>query len=524
MTDIPSTALTGRALPVSDKEHRRRWLILGVLGLSQLMVVLDATIVNIALPTAQHALHFSNSDRQWVVTGYALAFGSLLLLGGRLADMLGQKRALVVGLVGFAGASALGGFSTSFTMLLAARIIQGAFGALLAPAALSLLTTTFTDGKERNRAFAIYGAIAGAGGAIGLILGGVLTSYVSWRWTLFVNLAIAAVAVPGAIAFLVHRRPADHDPLDIPGVVTVTGGLFAAVYGLSHAETTSWTNPTTLGFLIGGVLLLAAFVLIERMVEYPLLPLRVILNRNRGGSLVALAVTGVGLFGLFLFLTYYLQGTLGYSPVKTGLSFLPMTIALIAVAQLTNVILPKSGPKPLVAVGALLAGAGMLLLNRTGLDSGYLSVVLPALIVMGAGFGLMMSPAINTATLGVDPHDAGVGSATVNTAQQVGGSIGTTLLSTFFASSVSSYAHSHHGAAAHVGALASLHGYHVVFIDAAIALIAGGVVAGLLIRRGPTSAQDTLADTEVSSGDLGSSEADPAGRSLVPVAAGTSAL
>jgi EmrB/QacA subfamily drug resistance transporter len=490
MTDLVTTRLHDASASGLDREHKRRWLILGVLGLAQLMVVLDATIVNIALPTAQHALKFSNSDRQWVVTGYALAFGSLLLLGGRLADMVGQKRALVLGLIGFAAASAVGGFSSGFTMLLVARIAQGAFGALLAPAALSLVTTTFLDGRERNRAFAIYGAIAGAGGAIGLILGGILTSYVSWRWTLFVNLAIAAVAVPGAVVLLVNRRPADRDPLDIPGAVTVTAGLFALVYGLSHAETSSWTSTTTVGFLVGGVALLAAFVLIERRAAFPLLPLRVVLDRNRGGSLFAIASTGVGLFGIFLFLTYYLQGTLGYSPIKTGLSFLPMTLTLISVSQGTSLLLPKWGPKPLVSSGALLAAAGMALLHRTGLDSGYLTVVLPALVVIGVGFGLMVSPAINTATLGVEPRDAGVASAAYNTAQQVGGSIGTTLLSTFFASSVSRYAGSHHGAAGHVAALASLHGYHVVFLDAAVALAIGAVVSGLLIRRGPTSAQD----------------------------------
>jgi EmrB/QacA subfamily drug resistance transporter len=495
MTDL--IAVSRGPDPLSDRQHERRWLILGVLGLAQLMVVLDGSIVNIALPTAQHALKFSNSDRQWVVTGYALAFGSLLLLGGRLADLVGQKRALVVGLVGFAGASAVGGFSTSFTMLLAARIAQGAFGALLAPAALSLLTTTFTDGKERNRAFAIYGAIAGAGGAIGLILGGVLTSYVSWRWTLFVNLAIAAVAVPGAVVLLVHRRPADRDPLDVPGVLTVTAGLFAAVYGVSHAQTTSWTNSVTLGCIIGGIVLLAGFVVIERRAEFPLLPLRVILDRNRGGSLVVLAAAGVGLFGLFLFLTYYLQGTLGYSPVKTGLSFLPMTFALVAIAQIvTTVVLPRTGAKPLVASGALLAGVGMVLLERTGLHSGYLTIILPALMVIGAGFGLMLSPAIDTATLGVDPHDAGVGSAAVNTAQQVGGSIGTALLSTFFASSVSTYAHHHHGAPAQLVALATIHGYHVVFLDGGITLAAAAIIGGLLIRRGPALAQDPLLSSE----------------------------
>ena len=521
MSNLATPASIGTSVTPTERQHNRRWFILAVLGLCQLMVVLDATIVNIALPTAQHALHFSNADRQWVVTGYALAFGSLLLLGGRMADMIGQKRALVIGLIGFAGASAVGGFSTGFTMLLIARIAQGAFGALLAPAALSLLTTTFTDGKERGRAFAVYGAIAGAGGAVGLILGGVLTSYLSWRYTLFVNLAIAAVAVPGALVLLVNRRPAHRDPLDLPGVVTVTGGLFAAVYGVAHAQTTSWANVTTLGFLIGGIALLAVFVLIERRTEYPLLPMRVIVDRNRGGSLIALAAIGAGLFGLFLFLTYYLQGTLGYSPVKTGLSFLPMTLTLIAVSQVTSLLLPKWGPKPLVGVGGLIAAAGVFMLTLTGLHSSYLTVILPALLVVGGGFGLMMSPAINTGTQGVDPKDAGVGSAAVNTSQQIGGSVGTTLLSTFFASSVAHYTVTfrHSGTQAQVAALATLHGYHVVYMGAGIALVAGAVIAGLLLRRGPASTQSPE-EAPTAEADV---ELDAELDALIPIAVGHSA-
>ena len=273
---------SGDGIPVDTGNYDRRWWILGVLGIAQLMVILDSTIVNIALPTAQHALHFSNADRQWIVTAYSLAFGSLLLLGGRIGDMVGRKRALIAGLIGFAVASAIGGFSVNFAMLVIARTVQGAFGALLAPSVLALLTTTFTDPGERGRAFGIYGAIAGAGGALGLLLGGVLTSYASWRWTLFVNLLFAATAIAGALLWLRNDEGADHDPLDLPGLFMVAGGLFCLVFGFSHAETTAWGNPFTIGFLVAGAVLLAVFTYFETRAKYPLLPPRVVRNRTRG--------------------------------------------------------------------------------------------------------------------------------------------------------------------------------------------------------------------------------------------------
>jgi EmrB/QacA subfamily drug resistance transporter len=478
--------------PALARQHEHRWLVLAVLGLAQLMVVLDATIVNIALPSAQHALAFSNADRAWVVTGYALAFGSLLLLGGRISDnFLGQKRALIIGLIGFAGASALGGFSTTFTMLLAARVAQGAFGALLAPAALSLVSTTFVLQRERNKAFGIYGAIAGAGGGIGLILGGVLTSYLSWRYTLFVNVGIAALAVPGAFLLLVHRPASNHDRLDWPGVLTVTSGLFGVVYGLSHAETTSWTNAVTLTFIAAGVLLLVAFVLIERRVAHPLLPLRVILDRNRGGSMLAIFLASGGMFGVFLFLTYYLQNTLDYSPVRTGIAFLPMIGMLIVAAQIaTNLVLPRVGPRPLVPLGGALAAVGMIMLTRIGLESSYPSVILPALLVLGTGFGFILAPSINTATLGVASRDAGVGSAVVNTAQQVGGSVSTALLNTLVASAVTAFAVGYvgHASPTKVLALATVHGYITAFRYSALFLGVAAVVAAVLLKSGPTRA------------------------------------
>lgn len=471
---------------VSDSEanHARRWWILAVLGIAQLMVILDNTIVNIALPTAQHALNFSNADRQWVVTGYSLAFGSLLLLGGRIGDIIGRKRTLVIGLVGFAFASALGGASINFAMLVIARSVQGAFGALLAPSVLALLTTTFTDPAERGKAFGIYGGIAGAGGALGLLLGGVLTSYASWRWTLFVNLVFAAVAATGSLLWLKNDKAADRDPVDIRGLFLVTGGLFSLVYGLSHAETTAWSNPYTIGFLVLGAALLAVFAYVETRASYPLLPPRVVLNRTRGGSMLAMLLASIGIFGVFLFLTYYMQGILGFSPVKTGIAFLPMVAALATMAQISNrVLLPKIGPKVIVPIGMLAGAAAMYMFHRVGLHSSYTSHVLPYLILLGFGFGLSLAPSFSTGTLGLQPHDAGVGSATLNTSQQVGGSIGTALLNTVAAGAVSAYLVGKIASPANLQA-AALHSYTTAFLWSSIIFVAGAIVAGLVLRRG----------------------------------------
>ena len=478
----------GDVTPADVDNYGRRWWILAVLGVSQLMVILDSTIVNIALPTAQHDLHFSVADRQWIVTAYSLAFGSLLLLGGRIGDMIGRKRALVIGLVGFAVASAIGGASVDFVMLVIARTVQGAFGALLAPSVLALLTTTFTDPAERGRAFGIYGAIAGAGGALGLLLGGILTSYASWRWTLFVNLVFAASATAGGLLWLRDDRGVDHDPLDLPGLFLVAGGLFSVVFGFSHAETTAWSNPVTIGFLVAGVVLLGAFSYYETRVPYPLLPPRVVLSRTRGGSAMAMLFASVGIFGVFLFLTYYLQSTLGFSPVKTGIAFLPLVAALAATAQVSNqILLPRFGPKPIVPIGLLVCAAALFGLHSLGLHSSYLSHVLPYLLVLGVGFGLSVAPAFSTGTLGLAPQDAGVGSATLNTAQQVGGSIGTALLNTVAASAASSYLVGRTVNPASLRA-AAVHSYTTAFLWSSLIFVAGAVVAGLVLQRGNLAA------------------------------------
>jgi EmrB/QacA subfamily drug resistance transporter len=470
--------------PQAAHHHERRWLILAVLGLAQLMVVLDATIVNIALPSAQRDLGFSDDSRQWIVTAYALAFGSLLLLGGRIGDLFGRKWVFVAGLGGFAVASALGGIAQSFEVLVAARALQGVFGALLAPAALSLLTTTFTAPDERNKAFGVFGAIAGSGAAVGLLLGGVLTEWLSWRWCLYVNLAFAGVAVFGALSLLRNEAPAEKPRLDLPGTLTASAGLFGLVYGFSHAAETSWGNATTLGFLGAGVVLLAVFVAIQRRVAHPLLPLRVVLDRDRGGSYLAVGLAGIAIFGVFLFLTYYLQQNLGFSPIQSGAAFLPMTFAIMLTATTVQTkVLPRTGARPLVGTGMLFGAIGMLYLTGIGVDSSYVTHVLPALLLMGVGFGLIFAPAMSGATLGVAPQDAGVASAMVNTMQQIGGSIGTALLSTLAASATTSFLDGR-TPTPDLAAQAAVHGYTTAFYWSAGIFLVAAVVCTALLRPG----------------------------------------
>jgi EmrB/QacA subfamily drug resistance transporter len=442
--------------------------------------VLDATIVNIALPSAQHALGFSTTSRQWVITAYALSFGSLLLLGGKLADLFGRKWTFVTGLIGFAIASALGGFAQSFEMLVAARALQGAFGALLAPSALSLLTVTFAGSPDRAKAFGIFGAIAGGGASVGLLLGGVLTQALSWRWCLFVNLAIALPTVLAALRLVENHRPAERPHIDIPGVLLAAGGLFSLVYGFSNAATHSWTASLTIVALATSVVLLAAFVAVERGARDPLLPLHIVLDRARGGAYLSILLAGAGIFGVFLFLTFYLQQSLGFSPITTGLAFLPLTAILVATSTIVQTkVLYRTGAKPLVAAGMTFGLIAMLWLTRLSPGAGYAGHVLPALLILGVGMGCIFAPAFSTATLGVDPSEAGVASAMVNTSQQVGGSVGTALLSTIFASAVSAYAGSHRGQPGLANA-AAIHGYTTAFAWSA-AIFALGLLLALLI-------------------------------------------
>jgi EmrB/QacA subfamily drug resistance transporter len=467
----------------TNPHHERRWLILFVIAIAQLMVVLDATVVNIALPSAQEALQFTNDQRQWVITAYALAFGSLLLLGGRIGDLFGRKRAFVIGLGGFAGASALGGMAQSFEVLVAARALQGVFGALLAPAALSILTTTFTDPKERGQAFGIFGAVAVGGAAIGLIMGGVLTQYLDWRWCLYVNLAFAIPAMLAAMPLLRNEIPELRSRIDVPGALTATAGLFAVVYGLANSETNGWADPVTIGMLVASVVLLALFVVIQTRSANPLLPLRVVLDRDRGGSFLAMVLAGAGMFGVFLFLTYYLQQNLEFSPIGAGFAFLPMTFSIvIAATSASTKLLPKLGPRPLIAGGMTLAAVGLVMLTSIGVETAYVTHVLPGILVIGAGMGMVFASAMATATFGVEPGDAGVASAMVNTMQQVGGSIGTALLSTMAASAVTSQLAAAAGRPdAALAAQAAVHGYTTAFWWAAGIFAVGAVICGALL-------------------------------------------
>jgi EmrB/QacA subfamily drug resistance transporter len=471
----------------TDGPGSRRWLALAVIAVAQLMVVLDASIVTIALPHAQADLGITNADRQWVITAYTLAFGGLLLLGGRIADFVGRKRVFLIGLIGFAGASALGGAAQNGGMLFGARALQGAFAAVLAPAALSLITVTFTEARERAKAFGVYGAISGGGAAIGLILGGVLTEYASWRWCLLVNVPIAVATALAAIPTVHESRASGNRHFDIPGAVLVTGGLVVLVYGFTEAAKpgVGWTAAPTLRLLAAAAVLLVAFVVVEARTLHPLLPLRVVLDRNRGGSFAASLLVGAGLFAMFLFLTYYFQINLQYTPLKSGFAFLPFSGGIIVAAGLASALLPRVGPKPLMLAGMILATAGLFYLTRLDAHSSWLTDVLPSEIVMSVGLALVFVPLSSVALFGIDARDAGVASAMLNTTQQIGGSLGTALLNTLYASAVTSYLTSHAlpgaGGATALTLAAYLHGYRVAFFVGACLLAAALLVVALLI-------------------------------------------
>jgi EmrB/QacA subfamily drug resistance transporter len=416
-----------------------RWRALIVIAIAQLMVVLDASIVNIALPSLQADLGISDANRQWVVTGYTLAFGGLLLLGGRIADFWGRKRAFMTGLLGFAGASALGGVAQNQEMLFGARALQGVFAALLAPAALSLITVTFTDSKERAKAFGVYGGLSAGGAAIGLILGGVLTQYTSWRWCLLVNVPIAILAFFLAVSNVHESKATGDTRYDIPGAVTSSLGLVSLVYGITQVAELGWSDPTTLSWFGASLVLLISFFVIESRTSHPLLPMNILLDRNRGASYLTSFIVGAGLFGMFLFLAYFFQGILQYSPIKAGLLFLPFSVGVGISAGIASVMLPRFGPRYVSFIGLLMATAGMLLLTQLEPASSYVSDILPALMVLSLGMGLVFVPISATALFGVGNHDAGVASAVLNTAQQIGGALGTALLNTVAVTATASY-------------------------------------------------------------------------------------
>jgi len=466
-------------IPVGSLDPKRYWA-LAVIGIAQLMIVLDASVVIVALPSAQHALHISIANRQWVMSAYTLVFGSLLLLGGRVADYLGRRRVFIIGLLGFGAASALAGLAQNSAMLFGARALQGGFAAVMAPAALSLLTVTFTEARERARAFGVYGAIAGSGAAIGLVLGGVLTQYASWRWTLLINTPIALIAAVMASRVIRESRVDVRHSYDLPGAITSTGGLFLLVYGFTMVVSHGWSSPLVVSLLGSAIVLLAAFVVIEMRVAHPLLPLKVILERNRGGSFLASLFVGIALLGTFLFLTYFLQGILGYSALRTGFAFLPFSGGIILGATLASRFLPRTGPKALMVAGLSLATLGLFAFTRLGVHSSYLSHVLGPEILVSIGMGLAFVPMNSTALFGVDEDSAGVASALVNTTQQVGGALGTAFLNTVAASSTAAFLLTR-VASNSVTRSATVHGYTTAFEVSALFVAMAAVVAGVLV-------------------------------------------
>ncbi|MGC0421416.1 MFS transporter [Embleya sp. AB8] len=467
-----------------DPHYVNRWLILAVIGIAQMTIFLDTTVVNIALPSAQADLGFSDGNRQWVVTAYALAFGSLLLLGGRIVDLVGAKRSLMISIVGFGAMSVLGGAANGFPMLVTARALQGGFAALVAPAALSFLLTVFKDPKERVTAFGVYGALGSGGLALGLILGGALTDWLDWRWCLYVNVILTAVVFVGALLTMQNRQ-AEHRPekLDLPGTVTASVGLFCLAYGLSNAADGSWSGADVWGYLVGSGILLVAFVLFELRSSTPLLPIRIVLHRNRGSAYLAMFLLGIGLFVQFLFLTYYLQLILDFSAIKSGLAFLPMIVGIaIGATTIPPILEPKLGSRILIPAGLLLAAAGSFWLSRLTTDSSYVGGVLAPTLIAGIGFGLVVSLGAAVATVGVEPQDAGAASALVNTVQQVGGSIGTALLSTLAITAADKFVEGKQPTT-QLAAEASVESYTTAFFWGAMVFLGGAIVCGLLFDR-----------------------------------------
>ncbi|MEJ0014478.1 MAG: MFS transporter [Actinomycetota bacterium] len=470
-----------------------RWRALLVITIASLMIILDASIINLALPSAQKALHISNANRQWVVTAYSLAFGSLLLLGGRIADFVGRKRIFIIGLLGFALASAIGGFSTDQGMLFAMRGLQGAFGALLAPASLSLINVTFTVPKERARAFGVYGAVSGGGAAIGLIMGGLLTEYANWRWCLFVNTPIALLAVALAFPYLHESKAKGNNKYDIPGAVTVTLGLVSLVYGFSQAANNGWANIHTYPYFIIAAFFIAAFFVIEVQVKNPLLPMRVLAERNRGGSYIGSLLVGVGIFAMFLFLSIYMQSFLHYSPVKAGCAFLPFTVGIIIGAGVAAQLLPKIGPRPLMVFGMILGTIGILLFTRITPTSGYTTHLLIPMLITSFGMALYFIPNASTGLHDAGEHDAGVASAMINTSQQIGGSLGAALLNTIAISSAAAYVKGHSSLGDKAVIYGQVHGFTTTFKWGAAFLFVCAIVSALMINVG----KDSLVEHEV---------------------------
>ncbi len=433
MTD-EATELRTLTPQSSPARERHLGLALLVIAMAQLMVVLDATIVTTALPSIQHALGMTGTGLQWVVTGYAITFGGLLLLGGRAGDLLGRKKVFVAGLLLFSAASLAGGLAQNPAMLLAMRAVQGAGGAIIAPTALALVTTTFPAGHSLNRAMGVYAAMSGSGAAIGLVAGGLLTTYASWRWVLFVNVPLGLITAVLATRVLPESTP-HPGRFDLPGAITGTGGVAALVFGLSNAATDSngvshWGDAKVLASLVAAVVLLTAFVVIEQRSVQPLLPLRILAHCSRAGSYLTMLCIATATFGIFFFTTLYLQDVIGYSPIKSGLAFLPFAVMIVVMSEVVSRLVGRMGPRTLMLIGGVFIAGGVLWFSRLTEQSSYMGGLLGPMLITGTGVGLMFVPMTLTGTAGVEPANAGVAASLLNTGQQIGGAIGLASLGT----------------------------------------------------------------------------------------------
>jgi EmrB/QacA subfamily drug resistance transporter len=469
-----------------------RWLVLVIVCLAQFMVVLDATVVNVALPSIQADLGFSEANLQWVINGYTLVFGGFLLLGGRAGDLFGRRKLFVMGVAIFSFASLLNGLATSDTWLVAARALQGLGGALVSPAALSIITTTFSEGQERTKALGVWSAIAAGGGAFGLLLGGVLTDLLSWEWIFFVNVPIGIATAMLAVRFVPESKAMLRNVgVDLPGAVTVTAGLVVLVYAIVKAEDFGWGSSKTLGLAAIAIALLAAFVVIERRSSAPLIRLGIFRVRSLAGANAVLLLVVGGLFAFFFFSSLYVQKILGYSPLEAGLAFLPVTAGIGIGAGIAQQLVKRIGVRTTAAIGMLIAAFGLYLFSRVSADGTYLSDVLPAVIPQSIGMGLFFVPITLIATTNVGDEDAGLASGLFNTAQQVGGALGLAVLSTLAADkSTSVLSNLGHAPTPVDQANALLDGFHVAFMAAAILVAFGALLLTFVVRKSDVASID----------------------------------
>lgn len=481
----------------TDKKTPNHWLILILVALAQFMVVLDVSIVNVALPSIQKTFNMSQTSLQWIVTVYTLTFGGFLLLGGRAADLYGRRKIFLLGVVVFTCASLADGLSRSGGMLITFRAIQGLSAAFMSPAALSIVLVTYREGHERNVALSVWGAVAAGGAAVGVLVGGIFTQYLGWRWNFFINVPVGIAVVVTAFRLLPkHESEAEHNDLDLLGAILVTGGLMTLVYALVKAPAQGWTEHTTLTYFAISLIALVGFVINELHTDHPLIPLRIFKIRNLSGADTLMFLMSAGLFAIFFFTTLYMQEILGYTPIKTGVSFLVIPIAIAITATNVPRLIKRIGYKPILMVAPLIVSSGLFWVSHIPVDGSYWRDVAPGMILLGLGMGATFISATIAATSGVDKHEAGLASGLLNTSQQIGGSVGLAVLTGIAASSTARYIKNLHAVPNKMDiATAAVHGFHNGYLIASTFGILASLVATFIIK--PTPAKSDNVDQAV---------------------------